>query len=65
MGSTVDHILQAVPALSMWLRRVFWVLGGYVATTGVLVMYIANTGVVMQHPRQHDGAGGAGCRAGG
>jgi hypothetical protein len=45
MGSTVDHLLEAVPALSMWLQRVFWVLGGYIATTGVLVVYIANTGV--------------------
>jgi len=45
MGSTVEHILDAVPDLSMWLRRVFWVLGGYIATTGVLVVYIANTGV--------------------
>ena len=33
MGSTVEHILDAVPALSIWLRRVFWVLGGYIATT--------------------------------
>ena len=45
MSSTVDHILDAVPALGVWLRRVFWVLGGYIATTGVLVVYIANTGV--------------------
>ncbi len=29
----------------MWLRRVFWVLGGYIATSGVLVVYIAHTGV--------------------
>jgi len=28
MGSTVEHIVDAVPALSTWLRRVFWVLGG-------------------------------------
>jgi len=24
---------------------VFWVLGGYIATTGILVVYVANTGV--------------------
>ncbi|MBA3338596.1 MAG: hypothetical protein H0T54_02385, partial [Geodermatophilaceae bacterium] len=34
MGSTVEHIVDAVPALDTWLRRVFWVLGGYIATTG-------------------------------
>lgn len=45
MGSTAQHIVDAVPALSIWLRRVFWVLGGYVATTGILVVYVANTGV--------------------
>jgi hypothetical protein len=45
MGSTIEHIVDAVPALSTWLRRVFWVLGGYVATVGVLVVYIAGTGV--------------------
>jgi hypothetical protein len=45
MGSTVEHILGAVPALSIWLRRVFWVLGGYIAATGVLVAYIATTGI--------------------
>ncbi|MEJ7704400.1 MAG: hypothetical protein WKF47_12345 [Geodermatophilaceae bacterium] len=45
MGSTAQQILDAIPELSTWLRRVFWVLGGYVATTGVLVVYVANTGV--------------------
>jgi hypothetical protein len=45
MGSTVGHIVAAVPTLSSWLHRVFWVLGGYIATTGVLVVYVARTGV--------------------
>ena len=45
MGSTAEHIADALPALSTWLRRVFWVMGGYIATTGLLVVYIANTGV--------------------
>ena len=45
MGSSVEHILDAVPALSRWLRRVFWVLGGYIATAGILVVYLADTGV--------------------
>lgn len=45
MGSTVERILDAVPALGVWLRRVFWVLGGYIAATGILVVYIASTGV--------------------
>lgn len=45
MGAPADAILGAVPALSDWLRRVFWVLGGYIASTGVLVVYVASTGV--------------------
>lgn len=45
MGSTVEDLTEAVPALVRWLQRVFWVMGGYIATTGLLVIYIANTGV--------------------
>jgi len=45
MGTTAEHIADSMPALSTWLRRVFWVMGGYIATTGLLVVYIANTGV--------------------
>ena len=32
-----------VPALGGWLRRVFWVLGGFAVTTGILVVYVART----------------------
>lgn len=45
MGSPTGQILEAVPGLAMWLRRVFWVMGGYIVTTGVLVLYVANTGL--------------------
>lgn len=45
MGSTVEHLVDVVPALSRWLRRVFWVLGGYIITTGLLVVYVARTGL--------------------
>jgi hypothetical protein len=45
MASTVEHVVDAVPGLTRWLRRVFWVLGGYVAASGLLVAYIASTGV--------------------
>ena len=45
MGSTTEHIVDAVPALTRWLRRVFWVLGAYIATTGLLVVYVAVTGI--------------------
>lgn len=45
MGSTAVQIADSVPALTTWLRRVFWVLGGYVGATGALVAYVASTGV--------------------
>jgi len=45
MGTTAEEIVDSVPTLSAWLRLVFRVLGGYIATTGVLVVYIVNTSV--------------------
>lgn len=45
MGLTPEQITDAVPALTTWLRRVFWVMGGYIASTGALVTYIATTGI--------------------
>ncbi|MBA2559091.1 MAG: hypothetical protein H0V07_04255 [Propionibacteriales bacterium] len=43
MNSSTEEILGAVPGLGSWLRHVFWVLGGYIATTGLLVLYVTNT----------------------
>ena len=45
MGVTIEKIDRDIPQLGKWLRRVFWVLGAYIVTTGVLVVYIASTGV--------------------
>ncbi len=45
MGTTPAALLKAAPGLSRWLQRVFWVMGGYIASTGVLVTYLANTGL--------------------
>ena len=44
MGATLDDIVEAVPGLTRWLRHVFWVLGGFIAATGVLVVYVASAG---------------------
>jgi hypothetical protein len=35
--------MQAAPDLLNWLDRVFWVMGGYVFTTGLLTCYVAQT----------------------
>lgn len=45
MGTTQATLLTAAPGLSRWLKRVFWVMGGYIASTGALVTYLANTGI--------------------
>lgn len=52
IGLTTEEISGAVPGLANWLRHVFWVLGGYIATTGVFVLYVANTDL-------RSGSGGA------
>jgi hypothetical protein len=43
MGTTLDEIQATMPGLLIWLRRVFWVLGGFMFATGVLTTYIAVT----------------------
>ncbi|MDQ2706497.1 MAG: hypothetical protein M3Z25_02165 [Actinomycetota bacterium] len=45
MGTTTAALIEAAPGLSRWLKRVFWVMGGYIASTGVLVTYLAYTGL--------------------
>ncbi|MBA4115669.1 MAG: hypothetical protein H0X71_04380 [Rubrobacter sp.] len=45
MGAAPAALLKAAPGLSRWLKHVFWVMGGYIASTGVLVTYLANTGL--------------------
>lgn len=41
MGISLDAIRVAVPGLEDWLRKVFTVLGGFMAGTGVLVVYLS------------------------
>ena len=43
MGSSLSEIQAVLPGLSFWLRRVFWVMGGYMFTTGLLTVYVALT----------------------
>ncbi len=41
MGTTLAEIQVSVPGLTRWLQKVFWVMGGYIFTTGLLTIYIA------------------------
>lgn len=41
MGTTLAQIRTAVPGLESWLRRVFMVMGGFMASAGVLSVFVA------------------------
>ena len=43
MGTSLAEIQATVPGLFNWLQKVFWVMGGYVFTTGLLALYVAIT----------------------
>jgi len=55
------RLLDAVlPDLSRWLKRVFWVMGGYMVATGVLTIQLALTGFRDGSATSIAVAGGAG-----
>ena len=41
MNTTLAEIQAAAPGLSTWLQKVFWVMGGYIFTVGMLTVYMA------------------------
>ena len=41
MGTTLAQIQTAVPGLERWLKRVFTVMGGFIAGAGVLTVFVA------------------------
>ena len=43
MGSTMQNVQLNVPGMLSWLQKVFWVMGGYIFTTGLLTVYISLT----------------------
>ena len=43
MQSTLANIENNLPGLSGWLQKVFWVMGGYIFTTGLLTIFISLT----------------------
>src|SRR5436189_5452454 len=43
MGSTISTITEGIPGLLSWLKKVFWVLGGYIFSSGLLIAFVANT----------------------
>ena len=43
MGTTLAEIQTSLPSLLIWLRHVFWVMGGLMFATGLLLLYVAQT----------------------
>ena len=43
IGLSLSAIQNNIPGLSVWLQKVFWVMGAYIFTTGLLTIYIAQT----------------------
>jgi hypothetical protein len=43
MKTTSSLILKNIPQISGWLQRVFWVMGSYIFTAGLLIVFIALT----------------------
>ncbi|MEP6902295.1 MAG: hypothetical protein ABJA66_11125 [Actinomycetota bacterium] len=41
MDTTLAEIQRAAPGLARWLQKVFWVMGGYIFTAGLLTTYVA------------------------
>jgi hypothetical protein len=43
MGVSLQQIERDVPGLLLWLKRVFWVMGGYMFASGALTLHVALT----------------------
>lgn len=43
IGTSLTEIENKIPGLTAWLQKVFWVMGCYVLTTGLLTVYVAQT----------------------
>src|SRR5215213_2661044 len=48
LGASLPDIQSAVPGLERWLRRVFAVMGGFMAGAGVLTVFVAAGAVPMR-----------------
>lgn len=42
IGASLSQLQATAPNLLDWLGRMFWVMGGYILTTGILTLYIAH-----------------------
>lgn len=45
MGNSLEQVRTAIPGLEGWLKRVFIVMGGFMAGTGVLIIFVARVAI--------------------
>ena len=50
MGTTLQNTKANIPGLLTWLQKVFWVMGGYIFTTGLLTVFISTTSFLNRLP---------------
>jgi hypothetical protein len=50
MGTSLPALQAAVPGLGRWLQKVFWVMGGYMAATAMLTLFVALTSFQVRRP---------------
>jgi hypothetical protein len=43
MGSTLQNVKENIPGIFNWLEKVFLVMGGYIFSTGLLIVFISFT----------------------
>ena len=48
MGTTLEQIRIAVPGLESWLKKVFTVMGGFMAGAGVLTVFVATVAMPLR-----------------
>ena len=51
MNVSLSKIQEQIPDLQTWLKKVFWVMGGYIFTTGLLTIYISYTSFLTRSPK--------------
>jgi hypothetical protein len=49
IGTSETSIHNDLPGLANWLKKVFWVMGGYIFTTGLLTFYVARTSFIQKN----------------
>jgi hypothetical protein len=49
-GATLKDLQTVAPKLGEWLGLVFWVLGGFIAGTGILTVYVSVTAFRFRTP---------------